>query len=96
MEREIVTQLNDAQIPAERVPLSGAAGGSYTGDIVINDNIRVEVKASKNGEGFKTLEEWKGNNDMLILKRNHYDPMVVLDWKMFLSMMQSFLNGEDQ
>tara|TARA_R100000808_G_scaffold7223_2_gene21344 strand:- start:4406 stop:4705 length:300 start_codon:yes stop_codon:yes gene_type:complete len=87
--------LNDAGIPAERVPLSGAAGGSYTGDIVIEpmgDAIRVEVKARKDGAGFKVLEEWKGNNDLLILKRNYHDPMVVLDWKLFLDIMQLYLD----
>ena len=31
VEREIVQKLKDVGIPAERVPLSGAAGGSYTG-----------------------------------------------------------------
>jgi len=95
VEREIVAKLNDAGIPAERVPLSGAAGGSFTGDIVISDSLRVEVKARKDGAGFKTLEEWKGINDLLVLKRNHCDPMVVVDWKLFVDMLQFWLLKEE-
>ncbi len=80
IEREVVNQLKAAGIPAERVPLSGAHGGSFAGDVVIDKRWRAEVKARKDGKGFKQLEEWLGSNDLLILKRNHGDPMVLLTW----------------
>ena len=82
VEREIVNALKDAGIPAERVPLSGAHGGSFAGDVVVAKRWRAEVKARKSGSGFKTLEGWLGSNDLLILKRNNADPMVLLPWSM--------------
>ena len=78
VEREIVNALKAAGIPAERVPLSGAHGGSFAGDVVVDKRWRAEVKARKGGAGFKQLEKWLGDNDLLILKRNHGDPMVLL------------------
>ncbi|MHB1328629.1 MAG: hypothetical protein ACYC2K_10555 [Gemmatimonadales bacterium] len=80
VEREIVNTLKAAGIPAERVPLSGAHGGSFAGDVVVAKRWRSEVKARKTGGGFKQLEKWLGANDMLILKRNNADPMVLLPW----------------
>lgn len=87
VERELVNALKAAGIPAERVPLSGAAGGSYTGDLVINGRYRVEVKARKDGKGFTQLEDWLGDNDLLILKRNHGDPLVVLPWELATALL---------
>ncbi|MFP6654980.1 MAG: hypothetical protein VCB25_05085 [Myxococcota bacterium] len=96
-EREIVALLNSiASVSAERVPLSGACGGSYSGDISMSIDasakvanpmgtmeLLAEVKARKNGEGFKVLEGWLAENDMLILKRDRTSPMVVLPWGTF-------------
>jgi len=82
VEREVVALLREAGIPAERVPLSGAAGGSFTGDVVIADRWRAEVKARKSGDGFKTLAGWLGSNDLLVLKQNHADPIVVFPWRL--------------
>lgn len=85
VEREIVKKLNDLPtVEAERVPLSGAAGGSYAGDIsmrIQDKGFTAEVKARKNGAGFVTLERWLGKNDLLILKRDRQEPMVVLPWE---------------
>ena len=95
VEREIVAKLKDAGIEdAERVPLSGAAGGSYTGDVVFGGWV-AEVKARKDGEGFKKIEEWLGDNDCLILKKNHSDPTVVLPWGHFVKLFSAFKDGCD-
>lgn len=89
VEREIVLRHREMGCTAERVPLSGAAGGSYTGDIKItppcwpHKSLIAEVKARKDGAGFKVLEEWLGENDLLILKRDRQDPMVVLPWSTY-------------
>jgi hypothetical protein len=66
-EREIVNLLRAAGIEAERVPLSGAVGGSYRNDVVIAGRLRAECKARKGGAGFKVLEKWLGTADLLIL-----------------------------
>tara|TARA_B100000929_G_scaffold179541_2_gene142220 strand:- start:1759 stop:2040 length:282 start_codon:yes stop_codon:yes gene_type:complete len=80
-------------IEAERVPLSGACGGNYSGDIKLwlhncellprNEYI-AEVKCRKNGAGFKTIEKWLADNDLLFLKRDRAEPMVVLTWESFM------------
>lgn len=87
MEREIAARLKAAGIPAERVPLSGGAGGSFTGDVVIAGRWRAEVKARKSGSGFKTLEGWLGSNDLPVLRRNHGEPLVVLPWRLASALM---------
>ena len=87
VEREIVALLNEIPgVEAERVPLSGAAGGSYSGDISIrigDYGVTAEVKARKDGQGFATLERWLGENDLRVLKRDRQTPMVVLPWATF-------------
>ncbi len=87
IEREIVHLHTDNGIPAQRVPLSGAAGGLYKGDIQIGD-WRAEVKARANGEGFKTLEGWLGDNDLLFLRKDRSAPVVVMTWDAYLKLMK--------
>ena len=58
IERELVQRHKAAGIDAERVPLSGAAGGTFTGDLRIQGDLKAEVKARAGGDGFKTLERW--------------------------------------
>ncbi len=86
-ERQIVALHVDLGIHAERVPLSGASRYRGNGaDIDIYPfgedagALVGEVKARANGEGFKTLEKWLGENDMLFLVRDRQEPMVVLPW----------------
>ncbi len=89
VERELVSKLREKGIAAKRVPLSGAAEG-FKGDIVIEHftkSWQVEVKARKGGNGFKTLEDWLGDNDCLFLKRNNAEPMVVMSWENFVSLI---------
>jgi len=78
IEREIVAAHLERGIPAERVPLSGSAGGSYTGDVVIAGRLRGEVKARASGAGFATIERWLGENDVLFLRRDRAEPLVLV------------------
>lgn len=89
IEREIVQRHVDIGIPAERIPLSGAAGGSFTGDIDVVGIGRCEVKARANGNGFTTLENWLGTNAALFLRRNHAEPLVVLPWATYERLIKS-------
>lgn len=82
IEREIVHLHQAMGVPAQRVPLSGAAGGRFSGDVWIGDLI-AEVKCRGNGEGFITLERWLGENDLLFLRRDRKTPLVVLPWKTY-------------
>lgn len=91
IEKLIEELLQSSGIQAERIPLSGSMGGKYDSDLVIgtvdNPIYRCEVKARKDGQGFKTLENWKGDNDILFLKRNYQDPMVVMDIDIFIELL---------
>ena len=98
IERELVNRLRDEGIYAERVPLSGAAGGSFSGDVVIPidgnskaiegvNELRAEVTARSNGEGFAQLEKWKADNDLLFLKKDRSEPIVVMNWELFTQLL---------
>ena len=95
VERQFVNLLKKEGVKAEKVPLSGACGGNYSGDIrlwvdccglIPTLEYQAEVKSRKNGEGFKTIEKWLDGNSMLFLKKNRADPMVVMTWGSFLSL----------
>lgn len=79
VERAIVRALQDAGLGAERVPLSGSAGGSYLGDLtvpVIGRDLVVEVKARAGG--FVELYRWLDDRDVLVVKADRREPLVVL------------------
>jgi len=89
IERELVHLHQDAGIPATRVPLSGATGGAYAGDLRILDLI-AEVKARKDGSGFKQLEAWLGEHDVLFLRRDRQRPLVLMPWEVYVQLIQSY------
>lgn len=97
-EREMVQLHRNLGVAAVRVPLSGAVGDEFGGDMKIPvclcrdtrhkaslnmaDAVLVsEIKARKNGAGFKTLEGWLGDADVLFLRRDRAEPLVVLPWQ---------------
>lgn len=81
-------------IPCERVPLSGLMGGKYDGDLAIPDvenaEFRAESKARKSGAGFKVLEKWMQDKQIMFLKRNHQNPLVVMDFATYLKLMKRY------
>jgi len=89
IERELVHLHQDAGIPASRVPLSGAAGGAYSGDLRVCDLV-AEVKGRKDGNGFTMLERWLGGHHMLFLKRDRQRPMVLLPWSTYITLMHAY------
>jgi hypothetical protein len=78
-ERAIVNTWQDFGLAAERVPLSGAAGGSYVGDVSIpllgKDRV-FEAKVRANG--FKQIYEWLGDNFGLFIRSDRNPRLVVL------------------
>ena len=61
--------LQDSGLGAERVPLSGSAGGCYSGDIscpILGADRIIEVKARANG--FREIYAWIAERDALILR----------------------------
>jgi Holliday junction resolvase len=79
VERGVVNALKASSIAAVRVPLSGAVGGRFAGDIVvplIGRYLCVEVKAR--ADGFRELCSWLNQRDILIMKADRQEPLVVV------------------
>jgi Holliday junction resolvase len=78
-ERALVTLLQAAGFAAERVPLSGAAHGRFGGDVsvpLLGADCRVEVKCR--GNGFRELYRWLDGVDLLVVRADRAEPLVVL------------------
>ena len=55
-----------------------------------------EVKARKNGSGFALLEKWLGEYQVLFLRRDRADPLVVLPWSTWETLLERrVVNGYD-
>jgi hypothetical protein len=77
-ERALVRYLQDHGFAAERVPLSGSAGGRFSGDItlpLLGVDRTVEVKCSN---GFRELFAWLNGASLLIVRTDRNDPLVIL------------------
>jgi Holliday junction resolvase len=76
-ERSIVNALQAKGIAAVRVPLSGAVGGRFAGVLpLMGRDLCVEVKAR--ADGFRELYCWLHQRDVLIVKADRQEPLVVL------------------
>jgi len=87
-ERAIVHAFQDAGIAAERIPLSGAAGGSFAGDVsipVMNTDRTFEAKVR--ADGFKQIYDWLGDNYGLFLRRDRSPRLVVLRESDFIDLV---------
>ena len=89
-ERHLVRLLQEAGFGAERVPLSGSAGGKFSGDVSVPllgiDRI-IEVKCRANG--FRTLYTWLGRNSFLIIKGDRREPLVVVPLRLALDIAKA-------
>jgi len=78
-ERSVVAVLQAAGLGGERIPLSGAAGGSFCGDITVPVNgidRRLECKVRRSG--FAQLYNWLPGNFALVIARDRSEPLVVM------------------
>lgn len=78
-ERALVRYLQGRGRAAERVPLSGAAGGRFAADLsvpVMGDDWRVEVKVR--ARDFVRLYAWLADNRALIVRADRHRPLVIL------------------
>src|SRR5690242_1913149 len=84
-ERSIVKFLQAQGFAAERVPLSGSAGGSYLGDLTVPllgvDRV-VEVKVR--ARGFAQLYAWLTGRDLLVVRADRREPLVIAPWALAL------------
>ena len=95
LERELVDRHKALGFHSERYPLSGASrfrGSGHDLDVYLFGReeapIVGEVKGRKNGAGFTTLERWLGDFDVLFLRRNNADPLVVLPWRLWARLLE--------
>ena len=88
-ERRIVHLFQEAGIGAERIPLSGSAGGSFCGDVTLpvhgHDRL-FEAKVRANG--FRTLYDWLGANYGLFIRSDRNPSLVVLRTSDFIELIK--------
>jgi len=88
-ERDFVSKSREAGLDAERIPLSGAAKGSYEGDVKVEGVVgECKVRA----DGFKTLYrllEHDEATEFLALKADRKDWLIVLPMAEWLKLMRS-------
>ncbi len=101
IEREIAAKLTDLGVPTRRVIGSGAHGHidkRLKGDLQIGTFegtdagwlLTGEVKKRKDSEGFKVLEGWLGDNDLLLLRRNHREAYTFMPWDTLVPLLQAY------
>ena len=89
LERFIVNELRAAGIDAYRVPLSGAMRG-FKGDIHIKSstrNLTMEAKSRK--AGFKFIYDSLGDNDLLCVRVDRDDPLVIMPLSTFTEVLST-------
>ena len=78
-EREVVHILQEAGIAAERIPLSGSAGGRFASDVLVpvfGHDRRIEVKCK--ADGFALIYRWLVNRYGLVLRADRSEPLIVI------------------
>ena len=78
-ERALVRLLQEAGLAAERVPLSGSAGGRFGSDVsvpLLGIDRRIEVKCR--ADGFRELYKWIDSADALVLRADNRTPLLVV------------------
>lgn len=94
-ECDLVNAHKNVGIHAERVPLSG--GSHYRGeghDIDVYAFGRdaapctAEAKSRGEGRGFALLERWLGEYDVLFLRRDRREPLVVVPWNVWVRLLR--------
>ena len=86
-EVQVVHACQAGGIPAQRVPLSGAAGGMFGGDIQVETRAgRQKLECKSRARAWKDLYGWIEGNYALAIKRDRSEPLVVLRLSDFISL----------
>jgi hypothetical protein len=95
IEREIVSRHAEIGIKAGRDPLSGASrvrGSCHDIDLypfrTDEGPLVAEVKSSKSGSGFATIDSLLANYGALIPRRNNTDPLVCVSWSVWARLLR--------
>ena len=84
-ERDCVNRLREAGLEASRVPLSGAAGGEFSGDLIVQGH-KGECKTRKRFIG--QFLGWLTGNQFLFLKEDRSDTLVVMRLETFTELLK--------
>jgi hypothetical protein len=82
-ERALVAYLQARGFAVERIPLSGSCGGRFVGDVTVpllGRDRRAEVKIRANG--FRELYRWLIDRDLLVVRADRREPLVVVPLKL--------------
>jgi hypothetical protein len=93
-ERALVAILQAAGFAAERVPLSGAARGRFGGDVslpLLGRDFRIEIKIR--AAGFRELYRWLGAHDLLVVRADRAEPLVVLPLRLAIEIATAAERG---
>ena len=84
-ERDCVDRLKEMGLEAQRVPLSGAAGGQFGSDIIVAGR-KVECKTRK--RAWLELFNWLPGNHALMIKADRTDTLVVMTLETYAEMLK--------
>lgn len=94
-ERGVVKALQEQGLAAERVPLSGAAGGRYKADVsvpILGRDVTLEVKCR--ASGFRNIYSWLADNYGLVIKADRERALIVIPLDDFAHLAR--LSDEDR
>lgn len=78
-ERSCVNDLQALGIGAERIPMSGAMGGSFTGDVTVPvQGVDRKIECKSRAKGWGDLYGWLPGNYALFIKRDRAETLVVM------------------
>lgn len=78
-ELSVVHAFQEAGIGAEKIPLSGAAGGSFCGDVSVPvQGMDWKGECKVRADGFKQLYDWLGANDFLTVRADRKPRLVIM------------------
>lgn len=80
-------------IGGERVPLSGAAGGRFAGDVV---GLGMTWEVKRRSDGFRELYKWLEGKDALAVRADRREWLVVIPLERFLQMVGVEEQDEDR
>ena len=79
-EREVVNWHKDRNVEAERIPLSGAVKGNYSGDLKIGPQQALLAECKRRSRAWQDLYDAldPDNSDMLFIRKDRERTLVVL------------------
>ena len=79
-EREVVNWHKDRNVEAERIPLSGAVKGNYSGDLKIGPQQALLAECKRRSRAWQDLYDALDldNSDMLFIRKDRERTLVVL------------------